>query len=100
MGADVAHLAILAFADREHQPDIGALVTLQRRLDRTVFDALDLDAVLELVKLRLRDVAMRADAIAAQPAGIRQLERTREATIIGEQQQALGVEVEPADTDQ
>src|SRR6266513_1855663 len=30
----VAHLAVLAFADRKHQPDIGALVVLQRRIDR------------------------------------------------------------------
>src|SRR4051812_28880995 len=43
---------------------------------------------------------MGADAVAAQPAGIRQLERAREPAIIGEQQQALGVEVEPADADQ
>src|SRR3974390_2446967 len=43
MGEHIAHLAVLALADRKHQPDIGALVTLQRRIDRTVFDVFDLD---------------------------------------------------------
>src|SRR6185295_4374920 len=69
MGHDVADLPVLAFADRKHQPDIGALVALQRRIDRAVFDAVNLDALLELIELRLRDLAMGADAIAPQPAG-------------------------------
>src|SRR5262249_39874387 len=51
----IAYLAVLAFADREHQPDIGTLVALQRRVDGAVFHALDLDAALQLVKLRLRN---------------------------------------------
>src|SRR4029077_184756 len=55
MRQHVAHLAVLAFADCEHQPDIGALITLQDRIDRTVFDALDLDALLQRVELGLRD---------------------------------------------
>ena len=95
----VAHLAILAFADREHQPHIGALVTLQRRLDRPVFDAIDLDAVFERIELGLSDFTVRADAVAPQPAGVGQFERARQAAVIGKQQQALGIEVEPADAD-
>ena len=43
---------------------------------------------------------MGAHAIAAQPAGVGQFQRTCQPTVIGEQQQALGVEVEPADRDQ
>ena len=43
---------------------------------------------------------MGADPVAPQPAGFRQFQRTRQPAIIGEQQQALGVEVEPADRDQ
>src|SRR5438552_4610779 len=100
MRQHVAHLAVLAPADREHQPDIGALVALQRRIDRTVFDAVDLDAVLQLVELRLRHLAVGADAITAQPAGIGQFEHAREPAVVGQQQQALGVEIEPADRDQ
>ncbi len=97
MRHDVAHLAVLALADREHDPDIGALVALQCRIDRAVFDAVDLDALLQLVELPLRHLAMGADAIAAQPAGVGQFERARQPAVIGQQQQALGVEVEPAD---
>src|SRR5882672_10475451 len=77
MRHDVAHLAIFAFADRKHQPDIGALVALQGRVDRTIFDAIDLDAFFQLIKLGLRHLAMGADAIAPQPAGVGQFERAR-----------------------
>ena len=96
----VAHLAVLALADREHQPDIGALVAFQRRVDRSVFDALDLDALLQLVELCLRDLAMGTHAVAPQPAGVGQLQRARKPAVIGKQQEPLGVEVEPADADQ
>ena len=46
------------------------------------------------------DLAVRAHAIAPQPPGRRQLERAREPAVIGEQQQAFGGEIEPADADQ
>src|SRR6185312_9658846 len=96
----IAHLAVLALADRKHQPDIGALVALQRGVDRPVFDAVDLDAILQLIELRLRHLAVGANAVAPEPAGIRQFQHTGEPTIIGEQQKPLGVEIEPSDRDQ
>ena len=96
---DVLDLAVLAFAQGEQQPDIAALLALERRLDRAVLDAVDLDAVLEAVELRLGDGAEGADAISAQPAGGGQFEDALQAAVIGEQQQALGVDVEPADGD-
>ena len=49
---DVLDLAVLAFAQRHQQPDVVALLALERGFDRAVLDALDLDAVLELVELR------------------------------------------------
>jgi hypothetical protein len=58
-----------------------------------------LDAVLELIELRLGDVTMSADAVAPQPAGVRQFQRTGQPAVIGQQQQAFGIEVEPADAD-
>src|SRR6202041_1392825 len=73
----VADSAVLAFADRKHQPDIGPVVALQRRIDRPVFDAVDFDAFFQLVELGLRHFAMGANAIAPQPAGVRQFERAR-----------------------
>src|SRR5438270_2033341 len=100
MREHVAHLAVLAFADRKRQPDIGALVALQRGIDRAVFDAVDFDPLLQFVELTLRHLAVGADAITPQPAGIGKFERAREPAVIGEEQQALGVEIEPADRDQ
>ena len=65
-----------------------------------VADAVDRDAVAQRVELRLRDLAVRAHAIAPQPAGRRQFQRAREPAVVGQQQQAFGVEIEPADADQ
>ena len=45
------------------------------------------------------DGPMRAHPVAAQPTGRRQFEHPREAAVVGEEQQALGVDVEPADRD-
>ncbi len=39
------HLAVLAFAQPERQPEIGALRAVDARLDRAVVDAVDGDAV-------------------------------------------------------
>ena len=96
----VLHLAVLALADREGEPDVAALGAVDRGLDRSVADAVDGDAVAQPVELILRHPAMGAHAIAAQPAGRRQFERAREPAVVGEQQQPLGVEVEPADADE
>ena len=60
-----------------------------RRLDRPVAHAVDVDAVAQRVEPPLRDLAVRAHAIAPQPAGRRQFEDAREPAVIGEQQQAL-----------
>jgi len=68
MRHDVADFAVLAFADRNTSQTFGALVALQRRIDRAVFDTVDLDALFQFIELRLRDLAVGADAIAPQPA--------------------------------
>src|SRR5690606_22019546 len=93
----VLDLAVLAFAQAEQEPDIAALGALERGFDRAVSNAFALDAVLEGVELGLGDMTIGAHAIAAQPASGRQLEHALEATIIGEQQEALGVDIEAAD---
>ena len=43
MAEHIAHLAVLALADREREPDVGALRAIERRLDRPVADAVDGD---------------------------------------------------------
>ena len=63
-------------------------------------DAVDGDAGAQFVELRLRHRAVRAHAVAPQPAGRRQFEHARERAVIGEEEEPLGVEVEPADADQ
>ena len=79
---------------------LAALDAVERRLDRAIEDAVDRDAVLAARRGRPGSiVAVGAHAVAAQPAGRGQLEHAREAAVIGEEQQALGVDVEPADGD-
>jgi len=97
----VADFAVLAFADRKHQPDIGALVAppasrrstpyLMPSTSTPFFSSSSWPCV---------TIAMGANAIASQPAGVGQFERARQSAVIGEQQQAFGVEIEPADRDQ
>ena len=93
----VLDLAVLAFAQRQHQPHIGALLALQRCFNRAITDAVDLDPVLEPVEGSLGHGAMGAHPIAAQPAGRRQFQNPLQTAIIGEQQQPFGVDVEPPD---
>src|SRR5581483_2432820 len=100
MPQHVAHLAVFALADAEGEPDIRALLAVERRLDGTVMDAVDADAAGEVVERGLCHPAKGAHAIAPQPARLRQFEDARETAVIGEEQQALGADVEAADADQ
>nr|CAI0336319.1 hypothetical protein SHINE37_40173 [Rhizobiaceae bacterium] len=93
----VLDLAVLAFAKPQRQPDIGALRLVERRIDRAVEHAVDGDALLQLVEIGLLDLAVGAHAVAPQPAGGRQLQHAREAAVIGQEQEAFGVDVEAAD---
>ena len=52
MSQHLAHLAVLALADGEREPDVGGLLAVERRLDRPVADAVDRDAVAQRVELR------------------------------------------------
>src|ERR1700683_1724043 len=68
-GEYVAHLAVLAFANRESEPDIRTLHALDAGFDGAVADAADSNAGAQGVELLLRPRAMGAHAIAAEPAG-------------------------------
>ena len=50
MVEDLAHLAVLALAQAEREPDVGALRLVERGLDGAIAHAVDGDAVLELVE--------------------------------------------------
>src|SRR5215831_16063974 len=96
---NLAYLAVLALANGEGQPDIRALFAVERRFNRTVVYSVDGDAVLQTIERLLADAAQCTHAIPAQPAGCRQFQHACQTTVIGEQQQTLGVDVEPSDAD-
>ena len=100
MPEHVLHLAILALPDRKGEPNVAALGAIERGLDRTIMDAVDGDAGAQPVEPTLPDATVGTHAITAQPTGRRQLERARKRAVVGQQQQALGVEVEAADADE
>ena len=92
-------LAVLALAQTHGDPGVGALLAVESRLDPRVVDPVDRDPVAQGVELGLPDGPMGAHAVAAQPAGRGQLQHPREPAVVGEEQQALGVDVEPSDSD-
>ncbi len=100
MAEHVLHLAVLAFAHGEGEPHIRALHAIDGGVDRPVAHAVDADARPQRVEPILRHLAVRAHAVAPQPAGRRQFEHAREPAIVGQEQQPLGIEVEPPDADE
>src|SRR6478736_6139681 len=97
---NLAHLAVLSFANPECKPDIGPLLTVESRLDGSVAYAVDGDATAQPVERLLLHAPECPHAVATQPAGCRQFQYPRKPAIIGEQQQPFGIDVEPADADQ
>jgi len=97
-----AHLAVLSFGEGQGDPDVGGalLAGLQLGVDRPVADALYGDAILQLVQPRLVDPPVRPGAVAARPGVGRQFQRPGQAAVVGQEQQALGVQVESTDGDQ
>ena len=65
--------------------------------DPGIFDAFDHNAFAQFIQLRLIGLAIGAHAIFAQPSRRGQFEHAGETTIIGEQQQPFGVDVETTD---
>src|SRR5690606_26308860 len=94
---DVAHLAVLAFAQADGQPGIGALLAVENRLHRAIEHAVHSDAVFQSFERLWIDLAMHAHTVAPQPTGGGQFEYPRQAAVIGEQEKAFGVDVEPSD---
>ena len=99
MFEDALDLAVLALAQAEREPEIVALDPVERGLDGAVLHPVDGHALLEPVEVGLGDVAEGAHPVAAQPAGIGVGDHLGEPAVVGEKQQPLGVDVEPADGD-
>src|SRR5262249_33000195 len=100
MAEHVLDLAVLALAHREGEPNIGTLLAFELRLDRAVANAADRDAVTQRIQRFPANAAECAYAVAAKPAVRRQFERSRQAAVVGQEQQPLRIGVEPADADQ
>src|SRR6478752_5223545 len=96
---DAADLAVAPLAQPDFEPGVAALLALEFGCDRSIGDAVDGDAVGEALQPLGVDDAMDADLVAAQPPRCRQLEPSCQGTVIGKQQQSLGIEVEPTDRD-
>jgi hypothetical protein len=70
------------------------------RLDWAVADARDRDPIRQPIEARLVDDPARPGPVAAHQAVRGQLQLARQLAVVGEQEQALRVEVEPPDRDQ
>ena len=90
-------LAVFAFSEAKREPAIVALGLVEPRLDWPVLDAIDLNPGLQPIELFLINGSKRPYPVTAQPAGFGQLDGARQFSVIGEQQQAFGIDVEPAD---
>src|SRR3546814_318167 len=97
MAADLAHLPVLAFVQGHGEPGIGAGLVVERGLDRAIVDALDGDTLGERRQALRHHAAVHAHAVAAQPAARRQLQLALQGAVVGQQQQAFRIDVEPAD---
>src|SRR5262249_8756022 len=97
---DPAHLAVLALADRDQDPNITALLAFERCLDWAVAHPVYGEAAAELLQLRLADLAEAAHTVAPGPAGSRKLKMAREIAIICQKQKPFGIEIEPSHRNQ
>jgi hypothetical protein len=68
---NLTNLAVLAFADAESEPDIGALFAIERCFNGAVANAIDGEAFSQPVKRLLAHAPERTHAITAKPASYR-----------------------------
>src|SRR5262249_50905016 len=68
------HLAVLALLQRQGDPGVRPLLTVERGADRAVIDAVDADAFLQRGEPRRFDHAMHTYPVPTHPTGGRQFE--------------------------
>ena len=93
------HFAVLAFLQRHARPGIHALGAFEVGDHGTVIHAVHRHAHGEALEIGLGDLAEQPHAIFARPAGGGQLQHARHRAVIGEEQQAFRIEIEPPDRD-
>src|ERR1700730_10598003 len=70
-------LAVLAFAQRHRQPAIRALQAIEGCLDAGIMHTIERQILAQTIEERLTGCAFRADSVAPDPAGRRQLKDAR-----------------------
>src|SRR5690348_5141626 len=100
MREDAADLPVLAFGETKLNPAIASGAPLEIGVDRAVVNAFDRDPFRELLELGLAHLAVGAGAIGADDAAAGELECALELAVVGEEEQAFGHEVEPANRHQ
>ena len=91
-----ADLAVFAFAQANCQPRIGALLAVQRDTHGLKFLAIDFDPLAQRGQAGIVGAAIHTHAVFAQPTGRGQFQLAFQRAIIGQQQQALGIQIQPA----
>ncbi|KZL29242.1 hypothetical protein PsWM33_00024 [Pseudovibrio sp. WM33] len=92
------NFAVLAFTQANGQPNVVAFFSVQCRFNSAIKNTVNGNTVFQGIQLLLSHLAVGAHAVAAQPASCRQLNHAGKATIIGQQQQTFGVDVQAANS--
>ena len=82
---NAADFAILALGQDQLDPHVGASAAFKIGVDRAVAHTVDLDALDQVLELRLRHLAISACAIGALDPGRRQFELALEPAVGGQQ---------------
>src|SRR4029078_6767380 len=90
--AHATDLALPAFAQRESQ----LMLVLPRNARRLQLDAVELEAVLELFQAGRRERAFDAHEVFLLDLGVAPDQPSRDASVLGEDDEAGGVDIEPA----
>ena len=94
---DAPHLAVASLANGDGQPGIACHLSIQPRRHPAVADPVDGDALGKRLKRRRVDLTLHTHPVFAAPAGAGKLQMSCQAAVIGQQQEAFGVEVQPPD---
>jgi hypothetical protein len=96
--AHAVDLAVAAFGDRDLQPGVGLLFAHDEEVGRLgLLTVVEHDAVAQRFDLGQRNLAADLHDVGLGHAARRVQERLRELAVVGQQDHAAGVEVEPAD---
>lgn len=95
--AHTADLLVASLAQRDFEPRLAALVAHVADLGRQGLAVFELHAGLPNLQIALGHLALHLDDVGLRDVLLGVEQRVRELTVVGEQQGAAGVKVEPAD---